>query len=46
MQSQGLAGACEVQLVNKEDIEEIDHDLPQYDVFGVDTPTLGPVIDV
>src|SRR6266849_592855 len=46
MDSQGFARACEVQLMRQEDLEEIDHDFPQSNVFGFDMPSLGPVIDV
>src|SRR5665213_107426 len=46
MDSQGFAGAGEGQLVNQEDLEEIDDDFPPSEIFGLDTPSAGPVIDV
>jgi len=46
MQAQSLAGAPEVQLMDQEGFEDIEHELPWGEILGLDTPSLGPAIDV
>jgi hypothetical protein len=46
MQAQGLAGASQAQLMDQEDLEDIEHEFPRGEISGLDTPALGPVIDV
>ena len=46
MQAQGLAGAPQVELMEYEDLEDIEHEFPQGDILGLDTPSLGPAIYV
>src|ERR1039457_3310235 len=46
MQAQGFAGASEVQLMDQEDLEDIEHALARGEILGLDTPSLGPVIDI
>src|SRR6266851_1115489 len=44
--SQGLAGAWELQLIDQEDFEEVHHDFSTRKIGGLDTPSVGPVIDI
>jgi hypothetical protein len=44
--SQGLAGSCELQLIDQEDLEEIHHDFSLGEIGGLDTPSGRPVIDI
>jgi hypothetical protein len=46
MQAQGLASTPEVQLMDKEDLEDIEHEFPRGEILGLDMPSLGPAIDV
>src|SRR5271167_3371467 len=44
--SQGLAGSWELQLIDQEDLEEIRHDFSSREISGLDTPSDRPVIDI
>src|ERR1700674_4960608 len=44
--SQGLAGAWELQLIDQKDLEEVHHDFPSREIVGLDTPSDRPVIDI
>jgi hypothetical protein len=44
--SQGFAGAWELQLIDQEDFEEIRHDFATRKIGGLDTPSVRPVIDI
>ena len=46
MQAQSLTGASEVQQMNQEDLEDVEHKFPWGKILGLDTPSPGPVIDV
>ena len=44
--SQGFARTPELQLIDQEDLEEIHHDFATSEIVGLDTPSVGPVIDI
>src|SRR5579863_6224926 len=44
--SQGFAGAWELQLIDQEDLEEIHQDFAASEISGLNTPSDRPVIDI
>jgi hypothetical protein len=44
--SQGLTGARESQLIGQENLEEIHHYFPASQILRLHTPSVGPAIDI